>query len=285
MPRFFCIMINKWNLPRETTQVACPVSFRNRKPGLDNGRMSLASLLIQTCKHLLYWIFPNVGECTGYLYSVGSLPNISSISQLGRSRAPGCHANVAACHRCYGLCCEMGRAGTLGNAGSRCVVNIDVIAAWCAARPQRPPGRPFSGGCPCVLCTEDRARASPQRPVLRWVSDLERTVVHCDFMRENVACRVFPTSQTLGLSSPTHTHTAALRCSVCRRIWETLCPQLCPKLVSVRLRLVWPSVLFENLHLIGFWKAGFMLSLPEPHDRSHYKCIYTAKLFYRENQH
>lgn len=29
---FFCTMINKWNLSRETTQMACPISFQNRMP-------------------------------------------------------------------------------------------------------------------------------------------------------------------------------------------------------------------------------------------------------------
>lgn len=180
MPRFFCTMINKWNLPRETTQVACPISFRNRKPGLDNGRMSLVSLLIQTCKHLLYWIFPNVGECSGYLYSVGSLPDVSSVSGLS------VESTWLSCKRCslspmlHSLCCEVGKAG------SRCVVNIDVKAAWRAACPQSPGGAPVLRGMRCVLCGE--GRASHQRPALRWVSDCERTVVHCDFMRGE--CRV-----------------------------------------------------------------------------------------------
>lgn len=276
--KFFCTMINKWNLPRETTQVACPVSFRNRKPGLDNGRMSLASLLIQTCKHLLYWIFPNVGECTGYLYSVGSLPNISSVSWLGRSRAPGCHANVAACHRCYGLCREMGRAGTLGSVGSRCVVNIDVIAAWCAARPQRPAGRPFSRGCPCVPVTS----VLP----LRWVSDLERTVVRCDFMRGECSVPCLPYFLDPRTFLPnTHTHTSLEVQCLQMYFWETLCHQLCPKLVSVRLRLVWPSISFENFHLIGFWKAGFHVVSAGTSWQILFKCIYTAKSFYHENQH
>lgn len=32
---FFCTMMNKWNLCRETTQMACPVSFQHRKPRHD----------------------------------------------------------------------------------------------------------------------------------------------------------------------------------------------------------------------------------------------------------
>lgn len=43
MPRIFCTMINKWNLSRETTQMACRVSFQNRKPSRDNSRISLSS--------------------------------------------------------------------------------------------------------------------------------------------------------------------------------------------------------------------------------------------------
>lgn len=34
MPRFFCTMINKWNLSRETTQMACPISFRTESPAV-----------------------------------------------------------------------------------------------------------------------------------------------------------------------------------------------------------------------------------------------------------
>lgn len=42
---FFCTMINKWNLSRETAQMACPISFQNRKPRHDNWQAS----------HFFFW--------------------------------------------------------------------------------------------------------------------------------------------------------------------------------------------------------------------------------------
>lgn len=186
MPRFFCTMINKWNLPRETTQVACPISFRNRKPGLNNSRMSLVSLLIQTCKHLLYWIFRNIGECSGYLYSVGSLPDVSSVSGLSVESTwlPCKHCSLSP--MLHSLCYEVGKAG------SRCVVSIDVIAAWHAACPQSPAGCPFSGGC-AARCA---GRTRPVTSVLRRGGSQTVNVLLCIVIlwEENVVCHVFPTS-------------------------------------------------------------------------------------------
>lgn len=53
---FFCTMINKWNLSRETTQMACPISFQNRKPCHDSWQASHSSFgqNRQTCSAVFF---------------------------------------------------------------------------------------------------------------------------------------------------------------------------------------------------------------------------------------
>lgn len=67
MPRFFCTMINKWNLSRETTQMACRISFQTESPAVTKTESLSLLILIEIHKNLLPWIFLNIDEWTGYL--------------------------------------------------------------------------------------------------------------------------------------------------------------------------------------------------------------------------
>lgn len=118
--------------------------------------MSLASLLLQTSKHLLYRIFHNVGECTGHLYSAGSSQTPVPVSRLGEAEPVVVTrtAQLVQCSLSVVTVCVVQRAGTSGRAGSRCVVSTGVVAAGRRA--------PVPPAMLCVLCREDQEQASPQ---------------------------------------------------------------------------------------------------------------------------
>lgn len=83
---FFGTMINKWNLSRETTQMAFPIFIPDQKAPPGQGAKGLTSLLIKIGKNLLCRIFLNIGEWTSHLQTV-IFPATREFHKLTRNRA------------------------------------------------------------------------------------------------------------------------------------------------------------------------------------------------------
>ena len=183
MPRFFCTIINKCNLSRETTQMACRVSFQVDSPAMTTAESCL--VLIEMGEN---WLLPfsNICEQTEYLYTVISLPNGNLLSWLLTLR-------VVVTQRLQ-----------LFNDIESCLEARAVDALW---------GKPRLSGCrcwphscmstashraPCLPCGHTRAvrLVAAEHSPLPHTRNLSHTVVHCDFPGGECG-GVFPTAQAL----------------------------------------------------------------------------------------
>lgn len=86
-------MINKWNLPRETTQMACPISFQNKKPSRNERRISNLSP-DGSMKRFALWVLLDIGEGA----CVPQFPCQTVVLQavvVLQSLRVSCHATIA----------------------------------------------------------------------------------------------------------------------------------------------------------------------------------------------
>lgn len=150
-------MINKWNLSRETTQMAFPIFIPEQKAPPGQGAKGLTSLLIKIGKNLLCRIFLNIGEWTSHLQTV-IFPATREFHKLTRNRACLVIAQrPQLSHHVKSVCLWSENCKCFGVLGVLLVVAL--TDSWAARRVQRVVRSPDSSWRRATLRGRRRSRA------------------------------------------------------------------------------------------------------------------------------
>lgn len=233
---------------------------RAENPTTTTGKR-LTSLLVKQatmCSAVFFFLINEQGTFMIFL------PHVNFVSSLVILRVPGSKSKTVAFKSCEkARVCKTSTAVALGETQV-----CGVLLTWDL-------GDPLHSRMPCggllrgdVTHTVDRKGRGPESPASSTAVVLgARNGLLCTVTsQENgVACRpCLPDFLGPGTRLPVARHLQTLFGKRCLRA-----KHLRPKPVCLIVRPGLPGIPFENMiHLIGFRKAGFMLSVPEPHPRS-----------------